>query len=75
MRHTTEVIDLAKVILQEWLKEVGLEVSDRETRVTHTSSGFDFLGFNIRQYKVGKHKSGKSRNGNRLGFKTLIMPF
>ena len=69
-----EVIDKAKVILQEWLKEVGLEVSDRKTRVTHTSSGFDFLGFNIRQYKVGKHKSGKSRNGNRLGFKTLIMP-
>ena len=77
-----EVIDKAKVILQEWLKEVGLEVSDRKIRVTHTSSGFDFLGFNIRQYlgfnirqyKVGKHKSGKSRNGNRLGFKTLIMP-
>jgi len=54
--------------------EVGLEISDKKTRLTHTSSRFDFLGFNIRQYKVGKHKSGKSRNGNRLGFKTLIMP-
>ena len=69
-----EVIDRAKVILQEWLIEVGLEISERKTRVTHTSDGFDFLGFNIRQYKVGKHKSGKSRNGNRLGFKTLITP-
>jgi RNA-directed DNA polymerase len=69
-----EVIDRAKVILQEWLIEVGLEISERKTRVTHTSGGFDFLGFNIRQYKVGKHKSGKSRNGKRLGFKTLITP-
>ncbi|MCY7274246.1 MAG: group II intron reverse transcriptase/maturase [Phormidesmis sp. CAN_BIN44] len=69
-----EVIDKAKVILQEWLKEAGLEISEKKTRVTHTFKGFDFLGFNIRQYKVGKHKSGKSRNGNRLGFKTLIKP-
>jgi RNA-directed DNA polymerase len=69
-----EVIDRAKAILQEWLIEVGLEISEKKTRVTHTSSGFEFLGFNIRQYKLGKHKSGKSRNGKRLGFKTLIKP-
>jgi RNA-directed DNA polymerase len=67
-----EVIERAKVILQEWLKEAGLEISEKKTRITHTSSGFDFLGFNIRQYKVGKYNSGKSRNGKRLGFKTLI---
>jgi RNA-directed DNA polymerase len=48
-----EVIKRAKVILQEWLKKVGLEISEKKTRITHTSSGFDFLGFNIRQYKVG----------------------
>ena len=69
-----EVIERAKVILQEWLKEAGLEISEKKTRITHTSSGFDFLGFNIRQYKVGKYNSGKSRNGKRLGFKTLIKP-
>lgn len=69
-----EVIERAKVILQEWLKEVGLELSEKKTRITHTSSGFDFLGFNIRQYKVGKHKGGKTRYGKRLGFKTLITP-
>ena len=44
-----EVIDRAKAILQEWLIEVGLEISEKKTRVTHTSSGFEFLGFNIRQ--------------------------
>ena len=30
-------------------------------------SGFDFLGFNIRQYKVSKNQS-------KLGFKTKIKP-
>lgn len=69
-----EVIDKAKVILQEWLKEAGLEINEIKTRITHTFNGFDFLGFHIRQYKVGKHNSGKSRNGQRLGFKTLIKP-
>jgi RNA-directed DNA polymerase len=69
-----EVIDRAKVILQEWLTDVGLEISEKKTRVTHTSDGFEFLGFNIRQYKKGKHNSSKSGNGKRLGFKTLIKP-
>jgi RNA-directed DNA polymerase len=69
-----EVIDRAKVILQEWLTDVGLEISENKTRVTHTSDGFEFLGFNIRQYKKGKHNSSKSGNGKRLGFKTLIKP-
>ena len=40
-----EVIDKAQVILQEWLKEAGLEISEKKTRVTHTFKGFDFLGF------------------------------
>ena len=69
-----EVIDRAKAILQEWLKEAGLEISEQKTRVTHVSSGFNFLGFNIRQYQVGKHNSGKNSHGHPLGFKTLIKP-
>ena len=69
-----EVIDRAKAILQEWLKEAGLEINEQKTRVTHVSSGFNFLGFNIRQYQVGKHNSGKNSHGHPLGFKTLIKP-
>jgi RNA-directed DNA polymerase len=69
-----EVIDKAKAILSDWLKEVGLEISASKTRITHTSVGFEFLGMNIRQYKVGKYSSGKSPHGEILGFKTLIKP-
>ena len=40
----------------------------------YKNSGFDFLGFNVRQYPVDDHHSGKSSNGKLLGFKTLIKP-
>lgn len=39
----------------------------------YKDSGFDFLGFNVRQYEVDDHHSGKSK-GKLLGFKTLIKP-
>lgn len=52
-------------ILQNWLKERGLELSPEKTKIRHLSDGFDFLGFNIRQYK-SQHA--------RTGWKLLIKP-
>jgi len=52
-------------ILQEWLKERGLELSPEKTQISHLTEGFDFLGFNIRHYK--------SQN-TRTGWKLLIKP-
>jgi len=52
-------------ILQEWLKERGLELSPEKTQISHLTEGFDFLGFTIRHYK--------SRN-TRTGWKLLIIP-
>ncbi len=76
-----EVITYCKAFIQEWLKNIGLELKDSKTRVTHTlkplgeeKPGFNFLGFNIRQYPVGKYQSGKNSNGKLLGFKTIIKP-
>ena len=54
-----------KHILQEWLKERGLELSPEKTQISHLTEGFDFLGFNIRHYK--------SQN-TRTGWKLLIKP-
>jgi len=54
-----------KHILQEWLKDRGLELSPEKTQISHLSEGFDFLGFTIRHYK--------SRN-TRTGWKLLITP-
>lgn len=40
--------------IEEFLKERGLELSRKKTKVTHIEEGFDFLGFNIRKYKNDK---------------------
>jgi RNA-directed DNA polymerase len=34
-----------------FLKERGLELSHKKTKITHIDEGFDFLGFNVRKYK------------------------
>ena len=78
--HDINAILEAKEIISDWLKEVGLEISEKKTSIRHTllpyedkEAGFDFLGFNVRQYRVkGIHNSGKNGNGQTLGFKTLI---
>jgi RNA-directed DNA polymerase len=74
------VVQSCSELISEWLKEMGLELNERKTRITHTlhnvgkeKAGFDFLGFNIRQYRVRKYNSGKNK-GKLLGFKTLIKP-
>ncbi|AFZ51627.1 group II intron reverse transcriptase/maturase [Dactylococcopsis salina] len=75
------IIQQAKMLIEQWLHGLGLEISESKTRVCHTlhetdetKAGFDFLGWNIRQYKVGKHHSGKTAHKEILGFKTIIKP-
>jgi RNA-directed DNA polymerase len=66
-----EIVMKAKAIIEEWLKDIGLELKPSKTRIGHTleeidgKAGCDFLGFGIRQYPV-KNKT--------LGFKTLTKP-
>ncbi|MCI0528249.1 MAG: group II intron reverse transcriptase/maturase [Nitrospira sp.] len=43
-----------KPIVEEFLKERGLELSQEKTRITHIEDGFDFLGQHIRRYNDGK---------------------
>lgn len=39
-----------KPVIQKFLEERGLTLSEEKTKVTHISEGFDFLGQNIRKY-------------------------
>jgi len=76
------VIEAARETVDELLAEMGLELKPSKTTITHTRhqyqgrSGFDFLGFHIRQYRVGKTHSGKTGGPKPrlLGFKTIIKP-
>lgn len=63
--QTREDAEKATLILNKWLGERGLTLSEEKTRIVHLEEGFDFLGFNIRHYAV---------NNTNTGWKLLIKP-
>src|SRR3989449_7092420 len=43
-----------KPLVEQFLRERGLELSPTKTVITHVERGFDFLGQNVRRYPKGK---------------------
>jgi RNA-directed DNA polymerase len=43
-----------KPLVEQFLKERGLELSHEKTRITHKQDGFDFLGQTVRRFGSGK---------------------
>jgi RNA-directed DNA polymerase len=39
-----------KPLVENFLKERGLTLSEEKTKITHIEEGFDFLGWNVRKY-------------------------
>ncbi|WP_366035322.1 group II intron reverse transcriptase/maturase [Microcoleus sp. PH2017_13_LAR_U_A] len=81
LHEDVEVVKLCKVEIEKWLSDIGLELKPSKTKIAHTlnrldgeESGFNFLGFNIKQFPVGKYNSGIGTRGVLLGFKTIITP-
>jgi RNA-directed DNA polymerase len=81
LHENKEVILKCKEALEEWLTEIGLELSKEKTCISHTlrgteedlndanfskTPGFDFLGFTVRQFER------KYRGLN--GIETIIIP-
>ena len=57
IHESKEIILKAKEYIERWLEKVGLKLNSAKTRIVHTlrstngnESGFNFLGFPIRQY-------------------------
>ena len=48
--RTKEIAEEVKVLIGNFLKQRGLELSNEKTQITHINNGFDFLGWNIRKY-------------------------
>jgi len=73
-----ETLLTVKQRADEWLAGMGLRLKEAKTHLTHTlddyegQTGFDFLGFHVRQYRVGKYRTRTYRG--QPGFKTLITP-
>ena len=60
-----EQAEQAKRTLEQWFGDRGLSFSPEKTRIVNIETGFDFLGFNVRQYKVAN---------SRTGYRLLIKP-
>ncbi|GHU18643.1 hypothetical protein FACS189472_07280 [Alphaproteobacteria bacterium] len=59
IHESEEIVLKAKEFVEEWLKGIGLTLSQFKARIVHTlkskdgnKGGFDFLGFSGRQYSV-----------------------
>lgn len=80
LHENLTVVQECQKIISHWLEDMNLELKPSKTHVSHTllkhkgRTGFNFLGFNIRQYPISYKRSGKNGRGEPLGFKTLIMP-
>ena len=69
---TKEVLEnRAKPIVEWFLKERGLELSQEKTKITHINEGFDFLGVNMRKYRNGKRIQKPTKEGIKRFLKTL----
>jgi RNA-directed DNA polymerase len=47
---TKEIAEMARNVIQKFLAERGLTLSEEKTVITHIDDGFDFLGYNFRKY-------------------------
>jgi len=45
-----------KPLVEQFMRERGLQLSPEKTVITHIEEGFDFLGQNIRKYRNGKQR-------------------
>jgi len=50
-----------KPLIEQFLRERGLELSPTKTIITHVETGFDFLGQNVRRYPDGKRRIKPSK--------------
>jgi RNA-directed DNA polymerase len=72
LHESREIIEKAKKHIVNWLKQIGLNLNEKKTKIVHTLKstdgcevGFNFLGFWIRQYYNRSIKRG---------YVTLIKP-
>ena len=47
---TKEVLEEVRKMIEGFLKDRGLTLSEEKTKIVHIEDGFDFLGWNVRKY-------------------------
>lgn len=83
MGRKLEDIIKAKAIVIEFLRTVGLELSEEKTRIGHTmipmetshgKPGLDLLGYHFRNIPTSKHRGVKSTRGVKQEFAQISSP-
>lgn len=59
IHSSKEVVEQARVFLNTWLADMGLELKPEKTQLVSSKTGFDFLGFNF--IHVGKDSGLKTK--------------
>lgn len=80
---TLENVLKAKILVSEFLKPVGLNLSEKKTRIGHSMEilpgttrpiGLDFLSYNFRNIACSKHRGVKNTQGTPQTFKLVTKP-
>ena len=53
-----EEAEKSKGLIQDWLKERGLKLSEEKTSIRHLTQGFDFLGWSFRKFQCTNRRTG-----------------
>ena len=61
-----ESLEKARIQIQQWMLERGLELSSEKTLMTSMEDGFDCLGFNLRHYRQQAAHQANEEEGSRL---------
>ena len=78
-----EDVQKAKEIIIQFLKPIGLEISEEKSRIGHSMEklpgteeplGLDFLGYHFRNIKCSVHRGVKSTQGKKQAFKLITHP-
>jgi len=73
LHEDLETLLATRVLVETWLAGMGLVLKPAKAHLTHTlyehegRTGFDFLGFTVRQFPLGKYRSKR-------GYKTKTQP-
>ena len=59
---------------EHFLQSMGLNLNHKKSRITHSSSGFEYLGCTIKQQEVGKKKRPSRHNTVNITWRLKILP-
>jgi RNA-directed DNA polymerase len=71
---TEETLNAGTEGAKTFLNSMGLKLNQNKTKVTHTTTGFEYLGCVIKQQEVGKRKRPRKHHTVNITWRVKILP-